>query len=157
MDVIDENAALALLEATVQEKGEDFVYENSMCEYVLDTEFLYDSDEDRDYASVVGIATGTPGCIVGQVLVKAGLVFGETANSGVVSIILGNESAESLANTGAFTDRAVHVLAAAQQVQDGSDVGARNRNTPYGRGTWGEALSAAREAALRGDVDDDEE
>jgi hypothetical protein len=118
---IDKARALQLLEEAVAERGADYVYPHQHCDYAV-----------RDSAIDVAPA---PACIVGVALAKAGVSIAvlETLDGSVSC------AASMLRQMGTvhLDDEAVDAWQAAQVVQDG----------PFGvtgRGTWGDALAAAK-------------
>jgi hypothetical protein len=112
---IDEKLALELLRKAVEAQGEDHVDPNAAdgraCQYVDNQ--------------------GAPSCIVGHVMVLAGLSSSELTEEGDVWDLCQNLDHSERAYV---TRDAIYVLSAAQELQDN-------------RGSWGEALKAAEAGA----------
>jgi hypothetical protein len=115
--IIDEQWAMSLLAEVVSDFGEDHIYENDGLQAPL--------------ASCVNVADGQPSCIVGHVLVRAGIpVSTFYENNAVETGMYGTYSAfkNGVAD---ITEGAYMILAAAQRAQDDGH-------------TWGEAYEAAQ-------------
>lgn len=104
--------ALQLLEEVVAEKGEDYIYPDQYCVYVKE---------------------GQPACIVGHVFDRLGVLDRGWAADHTAVTGLFHDEAPVVA-----TKKAIKVLDAAQNAQDGAGLGRS------GRKTWGQALEEAR-------------
>lgn len=123
MEQITARRALELITDVVDRAGEDFVYEHKD---------MTDLRGSFEYGGLSRgcryVEEGHPSCLVGHVLVRAGVAI-ETLNK---LDVLG-VSAKSLADYGVRVDgKASNVLCTAQRVQDSGK-------------SWGEALRMARQ------------
>lgn len=136
---LTEALVLDLLDEAVAEKGEDHLYSNpddpGSCVYVHGVETIETYDEyeeliDREFVPTDNL---TPGCIVGNVLHRAGVPLETFLELGinhdtVAAVALYNLSRHGVVE---YSDRIEQILSSAQSRQDG--------NAP-----WGKAVADTR-------------
>lgn len=135
---INLGVALDLMAEAVAEKGEDYVYssgDSRNCAYVHGYKTIEQPNEyGQDESVTVQDGPLTPGCLVGNVLHRAGIPLELFEELGINEDCPADEALSRLAEQGhlKYTTEAMYALLGAQQLQD--------RNN-----TWGVALKNAEE------------